>query len=396
MAPDLVPFPKGSGVRIEATVRALQRAGAQVTLATPAAAADGPVLSDVDHRLVVVPGAGNFLDRMLEWRRQTSALAGSQKWDVIWFRSPWEGTSVRSAAAAAKVVYEAHGFPSMELPYHFPALLGRPDVIAKMIDEENRLLRRADVVLTPSETGRSFLWMRGVTPERVAVVPNAVDTERFGLAAGFGAGAGTASGAGAAAGAIAASAGPLRVIYLGTLAPWQGIGTLLEALALLRGRVDLSVSLVGTRKGTWIRGLKRIATDLRVRRYLRVPGAAPPADVPDVLAAADVCVAPLPDDARNSVQGCCPIKLLEYMAAGRPILSTRIRPVLEMLTDGHDAHLVRPGSAHALARGLMWLATHREEAEALGRNARETARQRFAPARFDARLAAVLRRLAQP
>lgn len=40
------------------------------------------------------------------------------------------------------------------------------------------------------------------------------------------------------------------------------------------------------------------------------------------------------------------------MAVGRPILSTRVAPVEEILAHGVTAHLVRPGSAAALASGL--------------------------------------------
>jgi hypothetical protein len=68
-------------------------------------------------------------------------------------------------------------------------------------------------------------------------------------------------------------------------------------------------------------------------------------DLVPVLQTAHVCLAPLADDPRNVVQGCCPIKLLEYMAAGRPILSTRIPPVEELLEHGQTAHLARADTA---------------------------------------------------
>jgi glycosyltransferase involved in cell wall biosynthesis len=108
-------------------------------------------------------------------------------------------------------------------------------------------------------------------------------------------------------------------------------------------------------------------------------------DLVPVLRAAHVCVAPLPADARNQLQGCCPIKLLEYMAAGRPILSTRVAPVEEILEHGATGHLVAPGSASALAEGLRWMAEHPDEREALGRRARETALAGWGPEPFERR-----------
>jgi glycosyltransferase involved in cell wall biosynthesis len=111
------------------------------------------------------------------------------------------------------------------------------------------------------------------------------------------------------------------------------------------------------------------------------------ADVAPILRTAHVCVAPLAGDARNTLQGCCPIKLLEYMAAGRPILATRLPVVEELVEHGVTAHLVQPGSAAALADGLRFLLTHPAEREALGAAAREAALARWTPAEFRRRLA---------
>src|SRR6185369_4982362 len=117
------------------------------------------------------------------------------------------------------------------------------------------------------------------------------------------------------------------------------------------------------------------------------------ADLAPVLQTAHVCIAPLPADPRNVVQGCCPLKLLEYMACGRPILSTAIAPVEELLEDGVTARLVAPGSAVALADGIAWMAAHPVEREALGQAARASAEQHWTGARFRERLAAALQRL---
>ena len=112
--------------------------------------------------------------------------------------------------------------------------------------------------------------------------------------------------------------------------------------------------------------------------------------MPPILRTGHVCVAPLADDARNSLQGCCPIKLLEYMAAGRPILATRLPVVEEILEHDVTAHLVRPGSAAALADGLAWMLRHPAEREAMGARAREAVRLRWTPAEFRRRLAQAL------
>jgi glycosyltransferase involved in cell wall biosynthesis len=373
MAPDLVPFPKGSGTRIEATVRALAGHGAAVTLITPAPPphVGGARLPGVDHRLVEL-GGGPPLARFLAFRDGCAQVL-SEGWDVAWFRSPWEGIPAVLSDSVRATVYECHGVPSIEMPSHDPTLRSDPVLLENLVAEENLVLMRASRVATPSQTGRTYLLSRGVRPERLDVVPNAVECgPRL---------------------AVPARGERLRLLYVGTLAPWQGVAGLFEALAFLRGRLDLELTLVGTRKGVWMRALRARAEGLRVRSRIRLLGARSAAELLPLMGEADVCVAPLVDDPRNSVQGCCPIKILEYMAAGRPILSTRVRPVEEILRHGETAWLVEPSSPWALAGGVLWMAEHPAEAEALGARAREEARARWHPDGFRTRIGALLSRL---
>jgi glycosyltransferase involved in cell wall biosynthesis len=117
------------------------------------------------------------------------------------------------------------------------------------------------------------------------------------------------------------------------------------------------------------------------------------ADLVPVLRTAQVCVAPLPADPRNSLQGCCPIKILEYMAVGRPILSTFIAPVEEILSHPGTGWLVEAGSPAALAEGIEWMRAHPREREELGLRAREEAVSRWGLGPFRERLETALGRL---
>jgi glycosyltransferase involved in cell wall biosynthesis len=230
-------------------------------------------------------------------------------------------------------------------------------------------------VLVPSRTGALFVQRLGAEPGRVSVVPNGVDLDRFSPPP-----------------APPPDTPPFRIVYQGTLSPWQGLGTLLEALALMRRRGLPELHLVGPLRSAWRAELRRLARRLRVLDAVHLAGPMEPADLPPVLRTAHVCVAPLAADARNTLQGCCPLKLLEYMAAGRPIVATRIAPVEEILADGETACLVEPGSAAALADGLEWMREHPVEREQLGARARAAAEQRWTLAAFRERLGAALER----
>lgn len=358
LAPDVVPAPKGAAVRIERTAATLRELGHDVDVFTPAWPAEKPPVDNGAER--------NFLTRMLAFRRDAARWLRDREADVVQFRSIWEGVEAVAWArrTGARTVFEAHGFPSVELPYHFPPLARHP-VLDKLIAEEQSVLAGSDHVVVPSETSARFVRRIGVGAERITVIPNTVDTELF-----------------SPAGGSPPGEPPHRLVYVGTLAPWQGLGTLLEALALLRGRGTLELHVVGPLKTTWGRALRQLARRLRIHHALSMSGPMTQADLVPVLRTAHVCVAPLPADARNALQGCCPLKILEYMAVGRPILSTRIAPVEELLEHGVSGHLVRAGSAIALADGIVSLLERPAERETLGAGARAAALARFSPAHF--------------
>jgi glycosyltransferase involved in cell wall biosynthesis len=374
-ANDPVPFPKGAGVRIEATVRALVQAGARLTLVTPKVAKPAgfaqPLEGVEHHEIAVGPGADSFLERALRFRRGVEEQLASQAWDVFWFRSPWEGWAAQRLNFAGLTVYEAHGFPSMELPHHFPALHEHPEFLGRLAWEEQTLLYRASRVLTVSQTGVRFLGTRGVPQAKVVVLPNSALEGAF-------------------LQPQPPPTPPLRLLYTGTLAPWQGLELLFEALLHLKNKLNIQLDLVGTRKGRWTRPLRRLAQQLRVRSMVQFSGPFEAQELRPLLAQTHVGVAPLPADSRNTVQGCCPIKIIEFMAAGLPILSTRLPVVEELVQHDESAWLVRPNSPWALAQGILRLAADADLRLRLGTAAQTRARQHFHRSRFEERLAAIL------
>jgi glycosyltransferase involved in cell wall biosynthesis len=74
-----------------------------------------------------------------------------------------------------------------------------------------------------------------------------------------------------------------------------------------------------------------------------------------VLHDSDVALAPLPANDRNLEQGCCPLKVLEAMAAGTPLIASDIPVVRELAEKQKEAILVRPSSAKAIKDGLLEL-----------------------------------------
>jgi glycosyltransferase involved in cell wall biosynthesis len=107
-----------------------------------------------------------------------------------------------------------------------------------------------------------------------------------------------------------------------------------------------------------------------------------------------VSVAPLTECARNVVQGCSPLKVLEAMAAGVPVVASDLPAVRELMTDGVEGMLVQPDRPAALARQIRILFEYPELRRTLGSAGRRRIEQSLTWEHAAERLLAVYARLA--
>jgi glycosyltransferase involved in cell wall biosynthesis len=99
--------------------------------------------------------------------------------------------------------------------------------------------------------------------------------------------------------------------------------------------------------------------------------------VPAIIHSADICVAPLSYNDRNVTQGCCPLKIIEYMAGGRPIVAANLPVVRELVCEGVEALLFEPDNPEDLARQVLKLLDNEALAAEIGRNAASRAHHQF-------------------
>ena len=95
----------------------------------------------------------------------------------------------------------------------------------------------------------------------------------------------------------------------------------------------------------------------------------PTGDVPSYLAAFDLAAMPFPWTPHYAFN-MSPLKMFEYMAAGKPIVATELPTVMEVLQDGVNAVLVEPDNPAALARGIQHIALDPAFARKIGEKAR--------------------------
>jgi glycosyltransferase involved in cell wall biosynthesis len=161
----------------------------------------------------------------------------------------------------------------------------------------------------------------------------------------------------------------LDVVYAGKLEPRKGVGVLLEAMRLLPGG---RATIVGGSRPQ-VEEIERLAETLDVADRVSLPGFVSPAEVPSFWSRARVAVCPLPSDDPIARSFTSPLKLLEAMANGAPVVASDLPTVRAIATHDRTAVLVPPDRPEALAHGIRGLLDDRSRAARLAGAARSVA-----------------------
>lgn len=147
------------------------------------------------------------------------------------------------------------------------------------------------------------------------------------------------------------------VVYTGSFEPYQGLDSLLAAMPAVAAAVPNTVLVLVGANGAPAASLRRIANGLRLNGAVRILPQQPRDRIPDYLALADVLVS------TRAHGGNVPLKIFDYMAAGRPIVATDI-PTHRTLLNEERAVLVAPEPA-AIAEGITRVLRDRRLATSL-------------------------------
>ena len=359
------PWPRGTPVRIERMAEAVARRGHEVHVVTyhlGEAVADAPY---VVHRIRDVPSyrrtdPGPTVRKLCQLDPMLVALLRrlhrEHRFDLV-HAHHYEGLLVASRAHRdVPIVYDAHTLLTSELPtYPLGVPRGWIRAVAPWLD--GHLPRRADRIIAVSEAIRDRLTTLGASaPERVHVIPSGVEWERFPAERG-------------------SAPDGHTVIFTGNLAPYQGVNLMLEAFAALHARrADVRLVIV---TDSPFRPFEPLARQLGVLDAVEVRRATF-AEQPALLAAATVAVNP-----RIRSAG-IPQKLLNYMAAGLPIVSFEGSAV--PLRHEVSGLCVPDGDTAAMADAIERLLTDRALARTLGDAARAQVRREFSWEQMAARV----------
>jgi glycosyltransferase involved in cell wall biosynthesis len=340
------PLERANGIQTFQTCHALARRGNAVTLvvrpdtAVPARDPFAFYGEEPDSRLTIEPLAvgGRPGMRRAAWLAQAIARAmGGRRSDVLMTRDLALASSLLRLPQRVRppVLYESHGFaPTVgaslgELLSNGAAASGLKQ--ARLLRREQRVWRRADAYVTITHSLAEELGARFGARARLSVVADGVRLPH-----------------GAVPPALVRHH-PAVIGYAGHLYPWKGVDVLLEAVSHV---ADAHATIVGGLAGEPdLERTRRYARSLGLEDRLTLVGAVAPPEVAARLAEMDVLV--LPNTATHvSAKYTSPLKLFEYMAAGRPIVASDLPSLREVLRDGENALLVPPGDVRQLAGAI--------------------------------------------
>jgi len=175
------------------------------------------------------------------------------------------------------------------------------------------------------------------------------------------------------------------IVSVGRLVDYKGFDVLIRALARLRdGRRPIRLLIVG--EGPERPALERLIARLGLAGDVTFAGGLTQSQVREAIAGADLfalaCV-----KGRDGQQDGIPIVLMEAMALGVPVISTKLSGVPELVVDNKTGILVAPGDEEHLAAGIDRLLTDEPLARRLRSAAREMVEKEFDVRRWAARLA---------
>jgi glycosyltransferase involved in cell wall biosynthesis len=208
-----------------------------------------------------------------------------------------------------------------------------------MVERETAVLQQSDAVVTLAETMREEIISRGVDPQRITLAPNAVDAEllsytpdRIGYRAALG-------------------IGPDEFVVgsVSTLNHYEGFDVLLDAAALLLEQGEkIRVLLVGD--GPTRPDMLEQARKLGIEDRCLFPGPVDQAEA--LLAQASLDVMTVPRIDCRVARLVTPLKPVEAMALGVPVVASDLPALHELLANGQAGTLATPGDASALAKAI--------------------------------------------
>jgi PEP-CTERM/exosortase A-associated glycosyltransferase len=244
------------------------------------------------------------------------------------------------------VVYEVRATWEDAAVDHGSTIQGSPRYrLSRLL--ETLALRRVQHVTTICNGLRNEIAARGIAEQKITVIPNAVDVERFAYSPGSEPEARRELGL----------AQRPTIGFIGSFYAYEGLDDLLRAMKLLGSSgVDVQAVLVGG--GPENANLRALAAELGIEHRVRFVGRVDHEQVQRYYRAIDVLV--YPRKRTRLTELVTPLKPLEAMAQGNLVLASDVGGHRELIRDGDTGVLFAADDVASLARGVQGLLESRD------------------------------------
>jgi len=344
---------KGCSIHVQEVLRAMIKHGAQIDLFAANCSGIPPAdLAAVHLHPLMVPPKGDLAFREQKCLAANeplhAALEAEGPFTFVYERySLWSFAGMEYAHATSTPGLLELNAPLIEEQIEHRGLIDLPN--AQLVAE--RVLSAATALVAVSDEVAEHFESFAAATGKISVVPNGVNPDRYppDLKP-----------------SLPAPPGTFTVGFVGSMKPWHGVAKLLEAFSRLHARFPASrMLLVGD--GPSREQLVAEAASRGLDNAVQFTGAVRPCDVPGLLASMDVAVAPYP---KLESFYFSPLKVYEYMAAGLPVVASRVGQLEKLIESEVTGLLVRPGDVSALAGALERVRCEPRLRQCLGRAAR--------------------------
>ena len=286
-----------------------------------------------------------FLHRK-EFAKYIYEIAKKEKPNIIHSASPYtNGLPALSVAKRLNIpfVYEIRGLSDYIIEY--PSKVNRNDIrIAYRKRLENHVLRAANSIITLSRVSKEDTCNRGINANKIFIVPNGLDSEFLNYSK------------------IHTSNltiqdkmihNKIKIGFIGSLKAVEDVITLIDAVAILKKQLIDNIVLIIIGEGPMFKYFSNHAKNIGIKEMVRFNGKVPHSEIKKYYSMLDIFV--IPRIKNKMTETISPLKIIEAMSLGVPVIGSDVGGINEIITDGVNGFLFEAQNPEDLAKILKKL-----------------------------------------
>jgi len=292
-------------------------------------------------------------ERISSFRRALSRQLEGGMYDVVHFTDPFGGLVACNLKDdyGFYTIYDVYSLSSWDLKFSSVS----QSLYNQVKEEESTCLNKVDRIFVPSATMLEYFSNKGLG-DKTRFIPGVVRLHKK---------------------LEKIQEETFNILYMGSFSGWEDIDTFFNAIKRLKRQKKIQVIVVGftqpERLGEIVSRLQKLGID----DVFRFEGPRYGSELEDIFKRTDVGVVPLNDSKRNIIGGVIPLKMLDIMSAGIPVVTTLTPAIESAFKNGEELLLYNAGDSNTLFAQILAIAEHQELKEMVGENGRRKIEMEF-------------------